>query len=993
MSSMAGLVWKFFGGIIFLFVVWTYENIALHKPAWQLHPYKNDEFNASLAVDGQKKTLSQWGGECVASDFGRTTEWRVDLNGIRSIHHIVIQYVQIKPVWDAGDYKTKSFLGFSLYISNTTIKEDGVQCFKDKNYTRATIPNPVNITCPYHGRYVIYYNNRTHPPFPDGYSKFAYTDLCEVEVFGCSSPGFYGENCSLRCPRNCQEGHCDIVEGNCLGCIPGYRSFTCDEECEQFTYGLGCSQTCGNCSKGEQCNNVNGSCLNGCDLGVYGDKCDSECLDGKYGHNCEEHCSQHCMISGKCDRVTGHCIGGCHPGWKNAQCDQECSGGMFGPHCNQSCGKCLNNEQCHHITGSCLNGCDSGYRGTNCVEECTVGLYGANCERLCSPHCREPGVCDRDTGHCKGGCQAGWTQRKCDINCPDGLYGQNCQENCSANCNVSGRCDSITGQCEGRCQAGWKQSKCDAVCDNEMFGQDCNERCGECVGKKQCHHVNGSCFNGCKPGYKGIMCTKEETSTPTRGQNILGAVVAPILITVFVIVVVVVLFIGRKRFQSKPTHIELTNFEWQGEGTETNLIEVTPTLECKKASIKRNKERPENSETWISKEHIANDNQVDKCSITSTYDIDSEKTPNILVNQLNETIAEMKKFEDKGFKREYSMLSNGELFPCNVGKRQENLSKNRYKTILPYDHSRVILHGDNGCSEYINASFIEDTNREFAYIATQGPTENSVNDFWRMVWQQNVSEIVMLTNLMEGGKIKCFQYWPDCLVTELYDSVTIETVLEKQFAFYITRKFVVSHKQHNMSRDIIQYHYTMWPDHGTPEPLNLAVFHSQVLRRSSDENRTPLVVHCSAGIGRTGTFIALDALYKEGKRTGKINVAKYVKIMRSCRMNMVQTYEQYVTIFLALNERCNVSFQQENLSSFVDKLDSVLNSPEKQTNIGKEFENLLNRRPEYTIDDYLEASYYVNKNDAILPCKSFVRSVVLDRIAKTILSKHVCNQI
>ncbi|XP_078330504.1 putative receptor-type tyrosine-protein phosphatase mosPTP-1 [Crassostrea virginica] len=175
-----------------------------------------------------------------------------------------------------------------------------------------------------------------------------------------------------------------------------------------------------------------------------------------------------------------------------------------------------------------------------------------------------------------------------------------------------------------------------------------------------------------------------------------------------------------------------------------------------------------------------------------------------------------------------------------------------------------------------------------------------------------------------------------------------------------------------MSRDITQYHYTMWPDNGTPEPLSLALFHSQVIGKTSDENRTSMVVHCSAGVGRTGTFIALDALYKEGIMTGKINVNKYVKIMRSCRMNMVQNYEQYMIIFIALNERFKASLQGQTILSFEEKLDNVLGSLQEQTWIEKEFGKMLHIRPEYTPDDYLEASQYMNRKDAVLPLDKYL---------------------
>ncbi|XP_022305270.2 uncharacterized protein LOC111112174 isoform X2 [Crassostrea virginica] len=413
MSSKRFLFRKFFVGLIFPAVVWTYENVALHKPAWQKHPYVNNAFGASLAVDGKKTDLSEFGGECVASSFGSTAEWRVDLKGVLSIHHIAIQYSQTKPVWDEDDVKTKSFLGFSLYVSNTTTKEDGVLCFKDKNYTRATIPNPINITCPYHGRYVIYYNNRTHPPYPDGYSSYAYNYLCEVEVYGCSVPGFYGENCSIPCPRNCQEGHCHIVEGNCLGCLPGYRGVKCNKVCDGGMFGKQCNESCGKCLNDGQCHHINGSCFNGCNPGYHGMTCTEECPNGKYGQNCEENCSMHCTIPGSCNRLTGHCIGGCKAGWKNTQCDQECDGGMFGKYCNESCGKCLNDGQCHHINGSCFNGCDSGYSGINCTEVCDAGYYGKGCLQECSMFCKTTRDCHHVSGYCKHGCKSGWRGTDC----------------------------------------------------------------------------------------------------------------------------------------------------------------------------------------------------------------------------------------------------------------------------------------------------------------------------------------------------------------------------------------------------------------------------------------------------------------------------------------------------------------------------------------------------------------------------------------------------
>nr|XP_022310844.1 cell death abnormality protein 1-like [Crassostrea virginica] len=394
----------------------AYENLALHKPTWQLYPFPTAEltWGSDKAVNGLYTNLSAGGEQCVISDNTRSTaEWRVDLGGVFSIHHVFIQYRTDGLDWDERNDHLTRFLGFSVYLSNTTDKQNGVLCFHDKNYTIVTMPNHVNIPCRYHGRYVIYYNNRTHPPYPDGYSEFAYNELCEVEVYGCPSQK-YGENCSLLCSQNCQEGHCDIVTGACLGCSIGYTGQICTEECRNNTYGLGCTEICGKCLHGEQCHHVNGSCLRGCDKGRRGVKCNQVCRAGRYGYNCKDRCSINCFVPERCNRVTGLCEGGCQVGWKGTTCDIKCDKRMYGQNCSKTCGFCFGREQCHFINGTCSDGCSDGYQGNRCTEVCRNNTYGPGCSLSCGNCLYIYGEqCHHVTGHCPRDCVSGFQGELC----------------------------------------------------------------------------------------------------------------------------------------------------------------------------------------------------------------------------------------------------------------------------------------------------------------------------------------------------------------------------------------------------------------------------------------------------------------------------------------------------------------------------------------------------------------------------------------------------
>ncbi|XP_061185081.1 multiple epidermal growth factor-like domains protein 10 [Saccostrea echinata] len=375
------------------------------KSTWQQHWYEYDySWNPKgphKAVDGLFSDRSPYTGQCtVSGHYKRTATWGVDLEKVLNIHHITIYYRTDNLPWDSTNGFTARFLGFSLFISNTTKKNDGYLCFKDTNYTRGTIPNNITIECIRHGRYVIFYNERlAGVTYPEGYSPYAYNDLCEVEVYGCPSSVIYGANCSVSCPKNCHEGRCNIEDGTCVGCVAGHKGSRCEQLCDSGKFGLNCDQSCGFCLRKEQCHHLNGTCLNGCDRGYQGDNCTQVCPEGQYGYNCLDMCNINCREWKRCDRKTGQCYNGCQAGWKEMRCDKKCDRGTFGLNCAQSCGVCLDREHCHHINGTCLNGCDRGYQGDTCTQECPDGHFGHNCQENCSS-CPFLKTCDAISGQC-----------------------------------------------------------------------------------------------------------------------------------------------------------------------------------------------------------------------------------------------------------------------------------------------------------------------------------------------------------------------------------------------------------------------------------------------------------------------------------------------------------------------------------------------------------------------------------------------------------------
>ncbi|XP_011798871.1 PREDICTED: receptor-type tyrosine-protein phosphatase S [Colobus angolensis palliatus] len=342
--------------------------------------------------------------------------------------------------------------------------------------------------------------------------------------------------------------------------------------------------------------------------------------------------------------------------------------------------------------------------------------------------------------------------------------------------------------------------------------------------------------------------------------------------------------------------------------------------------------------------------------------------PPIPIADMAEHTERLKANDSLKLSQEYESIDPGQQFTWEHSNLEVNKPKNRYANVIAYDHSRVILQPIEGIvgSDYINANYVDGYRRQNAYIATQGPLPETFGDFWRMVWEQRSATIVMMTRLEEKSRIKCDQYWPN-RGTEIYGFIQVTLLDTIELATFCVRTFSLHKNGSSEKREVRQFQFTAWPDHGVPEyPTPFLAFLRRV-KTCNPPDAGPVVVHCSAGVGRTGCFIVIDAMLERIKPEKTVDVYGHVTLMRSQRNYMVQTEDQYSFIHEALLEAVgcgNTEVPARSLYAYIQKLAQV-EPGEHVTGMELEFKRLANSKA--------HTSRFISAN---LPCNKFKNRLV-----------------
>ncbi|XP_063143945.1 receptor-type tyrosine-protein phosphatase F isoform X15 [Rattus norvegicus] len=342
--------------------------------------------------------------------------------------------------------------------------------------------------------------------------------------------------------------------------------------------------------------------------------------------------------------------------------------------------------------------------------------------------------------------------------------------------------------------------------------------------------------------------------------------------------------------------------------------------------------------------------------------------PPIPITDLADNIERLKANDGLKFSQEYESIDPGQQFTWENSNSEVNKPKNRYANVIAYDHSRVLLTSIDGVpgSDYINANYIDGYRKQNAYIATQGPLPETMGDFWRMVWEQRTATVVMMTRLEEKSRVKCDQYWP-ARGTETYGLIQVTLVDTVELATYTMRTFALHKSGSSEKRELRQFQFMAWPDHGVPEyPTPILAFLRRV-KACNPLDAGPMVVHCSAGVGRTGCFIVIDAMLERMKHEKTVDIYGHVTCMRSQRNYMVQTEDQYVFIHEALLEAAMCGHTEvlaRNLYAHIQKLGQVPPG-ESVTAMELEFKLLANSKA--------HTSRFISAN---LPCNKFKNRLV-----------------